>query len=125
MRLQRWAWASSSAARPTRLPAMAMLPLGLRQNSSSSWRQRLFFTKNSPFVLFTPRSSPAYLAVKGSVLVEPDLLQLAAFLHFLDAHHFDVVQVARQRHHEPRVSVPQAEVDLPLLRKDRFGVQLE
>lgn len=63
----------------------------------------------------------AYLAAKVSVLVQPDLLQLAGFLHFLDAHHFDVLQVTRQRHHEPRVSVSEAEVDLLLLRKQVLG----
>lgn len=63
----------------------------------------------------------AYLAAKVSVLVQPDLLQLSGFLHFLDAHHFDVPHVTRQRHHEPRVSVSQAEVDLLLLRKQVLG----
>lgn len=105
-----------------------MLPLGPRQNSSSSWRQIVIQEKQSVCVVYAQTrrgaGSSAYLAVEGSVLVEPDLLQIAVFLRFLDAHHFDVAQVARQRHHEPRVSVPQAEVDLLLLRKHTFRVQL-
>lgn len=60
--------------------------------------------------------------MKVSVAVEPDLLQFARFLHFLDAHHFDVIQVTYQRHHELRLSVPQAKVHLLLLR-NMFWIQ--
>lgn len=38
--LQRWIWSSGSGVRPTRLPAIVTLPLGLRQHSSKSWKHR-------------------------------------------------------------------------------------
>lgn len=57
-----------------------------------------------------------------TVAVGPDLLQFARLLHFLDAHHLEVIKVPSQRHQELRLSVPQAKVDLPLFR-NMFQVQ--
>ena len=52
-----------------------------------------------------------------SAVVEPDLLEPVGLLCLLDPHQLDVIQIAGDRHHEPGLSVPQAEVHLLLLRK--------
>lgn len=40
-------WLSASGLRPTRLPAMMMLPLGVRKYSSNSWRHKVDFLSDA------------------------------------------------------------------------------
>lgn len=72
-------------------------------------------------LLFYGLSVLEYLAADLSVPIAPDLLDSPRLLHGLNSHQLDVVQRSRQRHQASRLSVPQTEVHLRLLKGQPQG----